>query len=89
LDFKNNPAPHWVVAFRQWVIDSIQAHNIDALCQFETVAPFSKMNHPTPDHFLPILFAAGAGGLQNAVLIHESMELGTLAMDCWKFDGGQ
>lgn len=48
--------------------------------------PNARWHHPSPEHFLPLLVAAAAGG--EATRLHHSVEYGVLAMDCWQFGAG-
>ncbi|BES71818.1 class III extradiol ring-cleavage dioxygenase [Marinobacter nanhaiticus D15-8W] len=45
--------------------------------------PYARNHHPSPEHFLPLLIAAAAPG--KAQRLHQSIEYGALAMDCWSF----
>lgn len=81
------PAPDWVRSFRDWVEDVLTKGDIEALSRFES-APHARDNHPTAEHFLPLLVAAGAGGQgQPARLLHSSYSFGVLAMDAYAFGG--
>ncbi len=54
-----NTPPEWVTAFEQWTMDSLQ-HDRARLVTWEQDAPHAIENHPTPEHFRPLLVAAGA-----------------------------
>ncbi|MBL8755533.1 MAG: dioxygenase, partial [Planctomycetes bacterium] len=56
-----NPAA-WASNFEGWVRDRLQARAHDDLVAFRDKAPDLKLAHPTDDHFVPLLVAAGAGG---------------------------
>jgi 4,5-DOPA dioxygenase extradiol len=47
-------------------------------------APHAARNHPTEEHFLPLLIALGAGDKGDR--IHTDVCFGTLVMDAYRFD---
>jgi 4,5-DOPA dioxygenase extradiol len=49
-------------AFVAWIEERVKAGDIEALLNWETLAPFPKENHPEAEHFLPFFVALGAGG---------------------------
>lgn len=79
---QNSPMPSWVDEFAQWVNLQLISDNRAALVNWES-APNARKNHPTPEHFLPLLVAMGAGG--QATQLHHSVEHGVLAMDVYQF----
>jgi 4,5-DOPA dioxygenase extradiol len=74
--------PGWVDVFARWVHDHLVANDREALLHWEN-APSARKNHPTPEHFQPLLVAMGAGG--NATQRHHSVEHGVLTMDVYQF----
>lgn len=50
----------WAKEFDEWVKYVLLTNDIDALLNWEQEAPQAKRNHPTPEHFRPLLIAAGA-----------------------------
>ena len=83
---KDAPTQDWVKAFADWVDARAEAGDAQALADWIT-APYAKENHPTPEHYLPLPFAAGAGGEgAKGKRIHSSVEYGVLAMDVYAFE---
>lgn len=79
------PPPGWVTDFVDWARARAEAGDVAALADW-TRAPFAKENHPTPEHYLPLPFAAGAGGLgARGERIHASIDFGVLSMDVYAF----
>ncbi|SFU52644.1 dioxygenase family protein [Halomonas korlensis] len=76
------PMPAWVGEFADWVHARLQADDRTALLDWQR-APQARRNHPTPEHFQPLLVAMGAGG--QAERLHHSVEHGVLAMDLYAF----
>lgn len=81
--------PAWVKEFADWVGDRIAAGAVDDLVAYRARAPYSAENHPTEEHYLPLLVAAGAAGANTrGQLVHSSHEYGILRMDAFTFSGG-
>ncbi|MEQ8604653.1 MAG: class III extradiol ring-cleavage dioxygenase [Marivibrio sp.] len=80
------PAPDWVRAFADWLQETIEAGD-DAALDAWRAAPEGARNHPTPEHFLPLFAALGAGtqGTPGRAL-HRSYRYGIIAMDCYRFE---
>ena len=53
------PAPY-VLAFREWVEQTLMAGDVERLCDYRVQAPEAERAHPTDEHFLPLFFALGA-----------------------------
>jgi 4,5-DOPA dioxygenase extradiol len=50
--------PLWATSFDQWVTQTLKQDRRQ-LVKWEQ-APYARQNHPTPEHFLPLLISAGA-----------------------------
>lgn len=50
----------WALEFDQTIGGYLQQGNLDALQRFQKLGQVSKMAHPTHEHYLPLLYAAGA-----------------------------
>lgn len=74
----------WALAFRDWVVEKLQADDQAALLDYRRQAPFALRNHPSDEHFLPLFFALGAGDTFGVV--HQGFTLGALGMDIYRFD---
>ncbi|RXZ44378.1 DODA-type extradiol aromatic ring-opening family dioxygenase [Crenobacter cavernae] len=77
--------PHWVDGFRDWFDERLAEHDVDALLDWERLAPFGRENHPTDEHLLPLFFALGAGGAPRA--LYRGVEHRSVAMDAYAFGG--
>lgn len=76
-------APAWVAAFDEWAATADAA----SLTDWRRRGPQAARNHPTPEHFLPLLVAMGAGGGQPGRLLHRSTTWGVLRMTMLAFGG--
>ncbi|AXS40313.1 class III extradiol ring-cleavage dioxygenase [Breoghania sp. L-A4] len=78
--------PAWVKEFADWVGDRIAAGDAEALADYRARAPHAVRNHPTDEHYLPVLVAIGAAkGNRAGACIHSSHEYGVLRMDAFAF----
>jgi len=55
-----NQAYDWALEFDQTIGGYLQQGNLDALQNFQKLGSLAKMAHPTHEHYLPLLYAAGA-----------------------------
>lgn len=81
-----DPTPEWVIGFRDWLAETVENDHRDDLAYYRERGPFATQNHPTEEHFLPLLASMGAtepGELCQR--IHESESFGVLAMDSYLF----
>lgn len=78
--------PEWSRAFADWTHERLMAGDEPALSAWETQAPQARHAQPTPEHFLPLFFALGAGGENaKAARLHSSATFGSLRMDAYSF----
>ena len=57
---EGNQAFDWALEFDQTIGGQVQQGNLDALQKFQKLGSLAKMAHPTHEHFLPLLYCAGA-----------------------------
>ena len=50
----------WALEFDQTMAGYLQQGNLDALQNFQKLGQLAKIAHPTYEHYLPLLYAAGA-----------------------------
>ncbi|PYC23019.1 DODA-type extradiol aromatic ring-opening family dioxygenase [Pseudomonas mosselii] len=74
----------WALAFRDWVVERLNAGDEAALVDYRRQAPFALRNHPSDEHLLPLFFAMGAGG--RCGVVYQGFTLGALGMDIYRFD---
>jgi 4,5-DOPA dioxygenase extradiol len=81
IDFAGVDAPvqEWARAFDSWVAERIEARDYAALARYED-APHARDAVPTPEHYEPLLVAAGAAGNDAPRTIVEAFHYGTLSM---------
>lgn len=81
----NPPAPSQ--EFDAWAAETVAARDLDALLDFERVAPAAREAHPRKEHWAPLyvtLGAALASGLENSSVV-DGFWYG-LSKRSWQFD---
>ena len=58
--------PDWARAFDEEIARGLSRHDGDALVG-ALASEAGRLSHPTPDHYLPLLYAAGASGSEDPV----------------------
>ncbi len=79
--------PKKVAVFTEWVHECLMLGELEKLSHYRETAPEAQFNHPTPEHFLPLFCALGAGGEgAKARRLHHATMYDVLAMDAYGFD---
>lgn len=72
--------------FAAWVRQAVEARDDGRLQRTLETAPHAQRAHPTNEHFLPLLVAAGAAaGEQDVQTLEGGMTYGMLSMDSYLF----
>ncbi len=58
----NASVPGWAAEFDAWVEQSLKNFQVDILIDYKRRAPALATNHPTEEHWAPLIVAAGAAG---------------------------
>lgn len=84
--FDSSP-PIYVNEFTAWVRAQVQRRDLEALVHYRRRAPHAERAHPSQEHFLPLLVAAGAMEASDVVSVLEGgVTYGVLAMECYAFE---
>ncbi len=73
------PPPGYVEAFDRWVASALERRDDSALENWMQEAPEPLRNHPSAEHYRPLLVAAGAARREAARFPVEGFEHGTIA----------
>ena len=76
------PEPY-VQEFAAWVRAAVLAQATDSLVNYRSLAPHAQRAHPSEEHFLPLLMAQGARGVDSAQTIDDSVTHGMLSMESY------
>lgn len=76
----NASIPEWAQAFDDWCKEIVESRNWNDLLHYQKNAPKLKENHPTEEHFRPLLIVAGAASndLETVHFPIEGFEFGSL-----------
>lgn len=81
------PVADWSREFDAWVAERLLAGDHAALADYRQQHRLGARSHPTDEHYLPALVAAGAGGPGARVSFPvQGFEHGTLSLRCARFD---
>ena len=80
LDFsESRPPESWAREFDDWVAQALAARDFDALLDYRDKAPAVELAHPTPEHYLPLLVAAGAASGDSPSTVLSGFEYGNIS----------
>lgn len=86
-DMLEPPVPY-AKAFADWLARHVEAGDTDPLLDYLVQGPNGPKNHPTADHYLPLLVALGAGGGAAGTpgrLLHDGYTYGVLSMAAYSW----
>ncbi len=78
--------PGWAQEFDAAVVRGLDTRDADALADL-VESPEGRKAHPTPEHFLPLLYAAGAAGDDAVSYPLTGFDLGSISMRSVIFGG--
>lgn len=76
------PTPGWARAFDGWTAERLNARDVDAIAAFIDHAPDPKLNHPTAEHWWPLLVAMSAAGDDAPSYPITGFEFGSISRRC-------
>jgi 4,5-DOPA dioxygenase extradiol len=83
----DSPVQEYAAAFDVWLDTCIAEGRDDLLVDYLNQGPSARRNHPTPEHYLPLLVAAGAAGAgAQGKRIHHTFAYGILSMAAFAWD---
>ncbi|WP_345975951.1 4,5-DOPA dioxygenase extradiol [Sulfurimonas sp. HSL3-7] len=81
---KEAPAVKWAVDFDDYVKKAIIERDFEALIDVENRNRYTRLAHPTLEHYIPLLYVAGASFDDDENrFVYEGMEHGSLSMRSW------
>lgn len=70
----------WAQRFNDYIRDRLLAHDFDAIVNYAAVGEDAAMSVPTPDHYYPLLYVAGAAGEDPAVIESDGVYQASMSM---------
>jgi 4,5-DOPA dioxygenase extradiol len=96
VDWRAQAPDPWAISFDQWLIEQLEVWDTEALYAYMERAPYAKEAVPRNEHFIPLLYAAGAADLRatgsalnaapRAKLLFRDYQYGSLSLSFWQFD---
>ncbi|WEK54114.1 MAG: class III extradiol ring-cleavage dioxygenase [Candidatus Cohnella colombiensis] len=82
----NQPYPEqWAVEFDDWIEDKIVNRDMEALLQYEQMAPHARRAVPRAEHFVPLFHAYGSSyGAEKPKSIFKGYQFGTFSHICFE-----
>lgn len=80
--------PDWVANYDAWLQERLLARDKDALIEPRFIQPLFRKNHPTNDHYAPLLVALGAAWDNGSTVKFpiQGFEHGALSQLCVQWD---
>jgi len=86
LDWNRAGGFDWADEFDAWARENILAGRREALCRWQEAGPCAQKAVPTPDHYAPLLYAAGAAEEDDRPTVwNDARTLGSLSMTSYIF----
>jgi len=80
-DAADDQAYDWALSFDAEVADCITRHDMEGLARLPSTSSWGSMAHPSWEHYLPVLYAAGAAGeAAYAQYFNEAFQGASIAM---------
>ncbi|MGZ4034692.1 MAG: 4,5-DOPA-extradiol-dioxygenase [Bacteroidia bacterium] len=82
-DFRNIDAPpvEWAIKFDETIRNAFLNNDVSALVNIEKTSDVYRINHPTNDHYLPLLYLMGVKNERDKVTFpHMSWQHATMSM---------
>lgn len=76
----------YALDFDSWLENVVTAGDTEALKNYRAEAPEAEKNHPTDDHFSPMLVAAGASYDSKGMKLHSEFVYGFLSLAAYRWD---
>lgn len=71
----------WAIEFDQMVADKVEQRDLAGLADFQQLGAVAQMAHPTYEHYLPLLYAAGAVGPdESAQFFNADYQMAAISM---------
>lgn len=70
----------WAQRFNDYIRDKLLAHDFQAVVDYADRGEDAAMSVPTPDHYFPLLYAAGAAGTDRATIESDGVFQASMSM---------
>jgi 4,5-DOPA dioxygenase extradiol len=70
----------WAQQFNDYIRESLLTHRFDALVDYQSLGDAAALSVPTPEHYYPLLYAAGAAEQDPAAIAVDGVTSGAMSM---------
>lgn len=78
------PPQPYAKEFDDWLCQAVEINDRDSLLDYRNTGPNAVANHPTPEHFLPLFVAMGAG--DTGKVLHRAFTYGVISMGAFAWE---
>lgn len=91
FEFRHDDVPDqaYTLEFVHWVRRAVLSGDADQLARALIEAPHGARAHPTSEHYLPLLIAAGAADAPHVAVLDGGVRHGVLSMESYCFEPGR
>ncbi len=82
----DTPPPEWAKRFDGSVADALEGGDREALCGYERWGEAARTSLPTAEHYLPLLYGAGAARGSRPKALYRGFQNGSVSMSSWIFE---
>jgi len=80
----DSPPQAYAKEFDDWLCEAVASDNRESLLDYVQKGPHALSNHPTPEHFLPLFVAMGAGDKGRE--LHRAFTYGVISMAAFAWE---
>jgi len=80
----DSPPADYAREFDDWLCEAVGDDDRESLLDYQEKGPHALLNHPTPEHFLPLFVAMGAGG--KGRVAHRAFTYGVISMAAFAWE---
>ena len=75
----------WAIEMNEKFKTLIQTEDHNALLNYESLGPASKLSIPTPDHYFPLIYSLGIKDKKESVeIFNDKLAMGSISMTSLK-----
>jgi len=75
----------WAVQFDDWLVEKVVENDVEAVKNYQKLAPNASTAIPREEHIVPMFIAMGSGNLEKPKLLYRDYVYGTLSYIAFEF----
>ena len=85
IDWNKDGGFGWADSFDAAVRDAVVKGDVESVMKTATEGKDARLAFPSPDHFMPLMYALGAAGADRTTVFNDARTLGSLSMTGFVF----